>query len=94
MSPQSPSILSQLPSEGALNQTKILKEKIHLLVISDEEEMMKLERMRRASMMHVHLPTQVNAFELSENTDLAHQLTPAQQFFSAWPKRWNNHSLD
>ena len=31
--------------------------------------------------MHVHLPTQVNAFELSENTDLAHQLTPAQQFF-------------
>ena len=36
-------------------------------------------------MMHVHLPTQVNAFELSENTDLAHQLTPAQQFFSAWP---------
>ena len=44
MSPQSPSILSQLPSEGALNQTKILKEKIHLLVISDEEEMMKLER--------------------------------------------------
>ena len=32
MSPQSPSILSQLPSEGALNQTKILKEKIHFLV--------------------------------------------------------------
>ena len=32
-------------------------------------------------MMHVHLPTQVNAFELSENIDLAHQLTPAQQFF-------------
>ena len=45
-------------------------------------------------MMHVHLPTQVNAFELSENIDLAHQLTPAQQFFSAWSKRWNNHSLD
>ena len=45
-------------------------------------------------MMHVHLPTQVNAFELSENIDLEHQLTPAQQFFSAWSKRWNNYSLD
>ena len=32
-------------------------------------------------MMHVHLPTQVNAFELSKKTDLEHQLTPAQQFF-------------
>ena len=33
-------------------------------------------------MMHVHLPTQVYAFELSENTDLTRQLTPVQQFFT------------